>query len=89
MTRPLVNQEIGEIDHLAVVERADLRAYREWGGPNPPPSYFRDAHSWMIERSRLERYDWRRSRGLPSDDPTTLMSVPSWGASGDSFGRGR
>jgi hypothetical protein len=84
----MINQETGEIDTIAVAERADLRACREWGGSSPPPSYIRDAVSWCWDRARNERLEWRRMRGLPDDSPVEMISVPAWGSSGDNFGRG-
>lgn len=71
MTLPLINQETGEVDSLAVAERAGLRACREWGGPNPPPGYHRIALEWVINRANDERLEWRRKHGLPDDSPTT------------------
>jgi hypothetical protein len=85
--RPFIDQETGEIDHLAIVENADLRAAREFGGPNPPPRFIRAAVAWCVERSRAEHRAWRRDRGLPSDEPVTMVEMPAWGASGDSYGR--
>lgn len=85
MPLPLVNQDTGEIDMLAVGIRANVRAANEYGSGNYPPVYLRRATEWMLERARLERFDWRRSRGLPSDDPTTTVMMPGWGASGDSY----
>ena len=67
---PMIDPTTGEIDRALVVERGDLRACREYGGPNPPPRYVRDAHSWCIERARAERLQWRQQRGLPSEEPT-------------------
>lgn len=87
MPLPLVNQDTGQIDPLAVAERAELRAAREYGSPNFPPAYLRLATQWCEDRARLERFDWRRSRGLPSDEPATAVTLPSWGSSGDSFAR--
>ena len=91
MPLPLVNQDTGEIDHAAVVEYADLRACREYGGPNPPPAYIRASVSWTVERSRAERRQWQRQHNLPVDGEQELVTgfVPTWGSSGDSFGRGR
>jgi len=40
----------------------------DYGGPNPPPRYVRDAHSWCIERARAERRQWLQHRGLPTEE---------------------
>jgi hypothetical protein len=86
---PLINTETGEIDSLTVAERAGLRACREWGGPDAPPSYQREALQWTLERARAERLQWRQMRGLPDESPCVMMAVPAWGSSGDSFSGGR
>lgn len=83
----LIDESTGEIDHNMVVEAADLRAAREWGGPNPPPNYIREAVSYTIERARGMRHNWRSARGLPYDGELVSVNVPEWGSSGDSFGR--
>jgi hypothetical protein len=75
---PMIDQETGEIDHARLIERADLRACREYGGPNPPPSYIREAISWCTERARSERLEWRDSHGLPRDEPTTEVDISGW-----------
>jgi hypothetical protein len=87
---PFINTDTGEIDHAAVVERGDLRACREWGGPNPPPLYVRAAHSWCIERAHAERRAWQRDHNQPVDGEEVLVTgfTPDWGSSGDSFRRG-
>lgn len=85
---PMIDQETGEIDGRAIAERADLRACREWGGPNPPPSYIRDAVSWCTARARDERLSWRRDHGLLDDSAVEMRELPAWGFSGDSYGRG-
>jgi hypothetical protein len=75
---PMIDEETGEINHARMIERADLRACREWGGPNPPPSYVREAHSWCLERARSERLQWRDNRGLPREDVGTLTDISEW-----------
>lgn len=70
---PMIHPDTGEIDHLAVAERAQLRAARS-------------ATEWCMDRAQSERYDWRRSRNLPDDRPMCSVAVPEWGNSGDSFG---
>lgn len=85
----LICEETGEIDSLAVAEAAGLRACREWGGPDAPPSYHREALQWMLERAEAMRVSWRQHRGLPSDVECVMVDVPSWGASGESFARSR
>lgn len=86
---PMIHADTGEIDHLAVAERAQLRAAREYGSPDFPPGYLRSATEWCMDRAQRERYDWRRSNGLPDDRPTCTMAIPAWGSSGDSFGARR
>jgi hypothetical protein len=81
---PLIDIDTGEIDHVRLVERADLRACREYGGPTPPPCYIRDAISWCTERARAERLQWRQQRGLPDESPSTLVDISTWT---DTFGR--
>lgn len=81
----LIDQETGEIDGLACIEAADLRAQREWGGPQPPPAFIRDAVSFVHQRAADLRREWRRARRLADDTATTMTAMPSWGASGDSY----
>ena len=85
---PFIDPETGEIDHLLVRERADARACREYGGPNPPPAYIRESVSWCIERSRSERRQWQRERGLPVDGESPAEGVPmvGYGSGSDGFG---
>jgi len=85
----LINESTGEIDHAMVVEAADLRAAREWGGPNPPPNYIRESVSYTVERARLMRQQWRSAHGLDPWEGVEMatMNVPTWGDSGDSFGK--
>lgn len=87
MPLQLLNQETGQLDQLAIAEATQLRAAREYGSPNFPPAYLRMATEWVQDRARLERFDWRRSRGLPSDDAASVVMLPDWGSSGDSYGR--
>lgn len=84
---PMIDPETGEIDPALVTERAQLRAAREYGSPDFPPGYLRSATQWCMDRAQSERYDWRRTRNLPDDRPTCTMTVPAWGASGESFAR--
>ena len=72
---PMINEETGEIDHALVLERGDLRACREWGGPNPPPSYVREAHAWWLCALRESGYsDRRRTRSLMGVGPRSNAS---------------
>lgn len=66
---PMIDPDTGEIDPVIVAERAQLRATREYGSPNFPPGFLRSATEWCMDRAHSERYDWRRSRGLPDDRP--------------------
>lgn len=74
--QPMINPDTGEIDHLVVAERAQLRAAREYGSPDFPPGYLRSATEWCMNRAQSERYDWRRSRGLPDDRPANSTITP-------------
>jgi hypothetical protein len=83
----LIDPETGEVDSLTLLLAADLRAQREWGGPNPPPAYIRNAVSFVHDRAQDLRREWRRARGLPDDTQFTMTEMPAWGASGDSYRR--
>jgi hypothetical protein len=74
---PLINTETGEIDRAAVAERAQLRACREYGGPNPPPNYLRSELQWCQDRAEAERINWRLTRGLPDDPGVPFHSFAS------------
>jgi hypothetical protein len=82
---PMIDPDTGEVDTLAIAERAPLRAAHEFGGPNFPPKYLREATEWLTQRANSERNCWRRDHGLPNDEGGTLMNMPAWGNSGDSF----
>lgn len=84
---PMIHQDTGESDDLAIAERAPLRAAREYGGPDYPPIYLREATQWLQDRARAERMDWRRSHNLPDDSVMVSVSLPRWGNAGDSFAR--
>lgn len=81
----LIDQTTGEIDAAMVAEVAQLQADRDYGGP-APPNMVRGRLQAAQDRAHGMRLCWRRDRGLPSDDPCSLVSMPAWGASGDSFG---
>lgn len=68
---PMIDTETGEILSDLVTERAHLAASREWGGPDYPPRYHRQAMESVMERARSERLQWRQARGLPDDQPTS------------------
>lgn len=85
----LLDNETGQIDMAMVAAAADLRAAREFGSPNYPPSYLREATQYMLDRAAAMQVGWKRDRGI---DPwagveMVKMSIPTWGASGDGFGR--
>ena len=86
---PLIDPDTGEVDTLAIAQRAPLRAAAEYGSPNYPPSYLRDATQWLTLRAQAERREWRRDHKLPDDTGFVLAMVPEWGASGESFARAR
>lgn len=81
----LVDHETGELDQLAIRARADVLASRDFGGPNYPPSYFRDNERNVTDLARIMRIRWRRDHGLPDDTVYVTVQVPEWGASGESF----
>lgn len=71
---PMIDTSTGEIDAGLVAERALLRAAREFGGPNPPPSYLRTELKWCRDRAAAERIQWRQQRGLRGDQPTVMFN---------------
>lgn len=81
----LIDQITGEIDVARVAEVAQLQAERDYGG-SPPPAVLRNRLQSVRDRAESMRLAWRRDRGLGDDSPTEMISMPSWGASGDSFG---
>lgn len=86
-TRQSLITDRGELDMLAIGQRAHLRASADWGSPNYPPSAGRHWEEVTLERAQAERYAWRRDRGLSDDTETTLTAIPAWGASGDGLGK--
>jgi hypothetical protein len=74
----LIDPETGLIDPLAIAGAAPLRAAREYGGPNFPPLYLRQATQWLMERARAEQRAWRRDHGLPIEEPTTPTDISTW-----------
>jgi len=74
----LINEHTGEVDNIAVLEAATLRAAREYGSPNYPAAYFRDQLRWCQDRARDLRTAWRRDNGLPDDQPFFVMHFPDW-----------
>lgn len=89
MALSLINQDTGEPDLLAIAEASVLRACSEYGSPNPPPVYRRQAEQYVLERAQTMRRGWRRDHNLPDDSAVTMVALPAWGASGDSFGGAR
>lgn len=83
----LIDPETGEIDMITVVEAIAVHAAREWGGTDYPPAFRRHSHQTVMDRAHSLRLEWRRSRGLPDDTAITMTELPSWGTSGDSYGR--
>lgn len=75
---PMIDQETGEIDRIAITERAHLRASREWGGPAPSPAYIRNAFAWCWDRAQSERLQWRDERGLPREEKGELVDISTW-----------
>lgn len=86
--QPMIHFDTGEIDHIAVAERAQLRAAREYGSPDFPPGYLRSATEWCMDRAQSERYDWRRSRGLPDDRPAN-STITAYGRQFEGVRRSR
>ena len=89
LTDRLINQETGEIDHIAVIAIANIRAAAEWGGKDFPPAFYRSALQWCEDRASSMRTAWRRDHGLSDDTICQPANIPSWGDSGDSFGAAR
>lgn len=85
---PMIDPDTGEIDHALVAERAQLRAIREYGSPNFPPGFLRSATEWCMDRAHSERYDWRRSRGLP-DDRVANSTIAHYGRAEEGVRRSR
>lgn len=83
----MINPQNGTMDRAAIRATARSRAIREWGAPNPPPLYLREAYRWAMERAEGMARGWRRERGLPVEVAVTWVHVAEWGASGDSFSR--
>lgn len=85
---PLVNQMIdehGNIDSYIVRLCAQLRSAKIWGDHNYPPMLYRNSMRFCQDRANDMRLAWRRDHGLPDDSAVTMVDVPDWGASGDSF----
>ena len=87
MPLQLIDPNTGKLDNLAIAESARLRAAREYGAPDFPPTYLRRALEWANDRAQSERLAWRRDNNLSDDSPTIMMHIPEWGASGDGFGK--
>jgi hypothetical protein len=79
----LIHQRSGRMNLKRIREKGMLRAQREYGGPNPPPSWVRDGENWWRDRAEIIQRRWRAANGLPNE--TVTVNMPSWGASGDSF----
>lgn len=84
----LINETTGEIDMMAVSEAAQLAAAREYGSPDFPPRILRRETEYVMERASAMRRGWRMIHNLSAEEPGVPFNMPSWGASGDSFGRG-
>ena len=83
----MIDHDTGALDMLVIEEAAKVRAAREYGSPNFPPRYLREADEWCMDRAKSMRRVWRQHHGLPSEEAGVPMQMPSWGASGDSFRR--
>jgi hypothetical protein len=66
--------DTGEIDPIKVAEVATLRAAREFGSPNFPPTYLRNATQLVVDRARALRTNWRQHHGLPDDSPVSAWT---------------
>lgn len=82
----LINQSTGELDWTWINRLAVARAQGEYGNSEPPISYVRNSLRVMQDRAIAMRTQWRQHRGLPDESPCSIVSVPAWGSSGDSFG---
>jgi hypothetical protein len=85
----MLNHETGEIDEIVLADAAEVRARHEERSQQVSPKALREATAWCRERAETMRRVWRQHKGLPPDEPMTMMNVPDWGSSGDSFGRSR
>lgn len=85
----LIHADSGEFDWPFIHRHAQVRADREFGGPDAPPSYVRDELRYLQDIAAIMRKRWRKAHGLADDTVYVTVNVPTWGASGDSFGRGQ
>jgi len=70
----LVNQETGDIDMIAVRKIAAIRAMREFGSANYPPSYLRDSIKFYMDTAQMMHHRRRAELGLPDLQTYTPMS---------------
>lgn len=73
----LVDSETGELDLIAIRDRADVLASRDFGAPNYPPSYYRGHELNVTDLARVMRKRWRAAHGLPDD--TVYVMVTAFG----------
>ena len=64
-----------------------MRAQREYGGCAPPVSYVRNEIRNLKGTAEIMRKRWRDARGMADDAAYVVVNMPTWGASGDGFGR--
>ena len=83
----LLNHQTGEIDWTWLKRLALARAQGEYGNSNPPIRYVRSAIRELRDRASSMRTAWRRDHGLRDDSHMVMVNVPTWGNSGDGFGR--
>jgi hypothetical protein len=83
----LILADTGEFDWTFIKRHAVVRAQREFGGCAPPVVYVRNEIRYLQDIAAIMRKRWRDAHGLPDDTEYVAMNVPTWGASGDGFGR--
>lgn len=85
----MINPATGQIEWFILAEAAETRASDYKRGPRLTERELCDAEAWCIERAQVMQRCWYRDRGLPvpGEEASVMVSVPDWGASGDSFGR--
>lgn len=71
----LNDQTTGEIDLAYIQTVAPLRAIREWGDLNPPPSVVRGSVQYLQDRAMIFRRRIRAKAGLPDD--TEYVAMPA------------
>jgi hypothetical protein len=72
----MICQITGEIDPIIVAEAAKVRAAHQFGSPDFPPSYLREATAWCQDRAEGMRLCWRDHHGLPRERQEYVTITP-------------